>query len=149
MILTHCGTTYECATAVKCEADNYIKLYDENGFEIVSFYNISDFTDYELSGGSFVAPCDCAKPIILSTYSIGGRTIAPGDWVLTEEEKYTYTIESNLISANTATCNIFLLFANGTDLEYEATQESGKVVLYTASQPENNIVIESIQISKA
>lgn len=149
MKLIHCGVTYECDVAVKCENDNYIKLYDANGAEIAAFHNISDYSDYELSGGSFVFPCDCTFPIALSVYSIGGRTITTNDWNLTEDEsKFFYEINNDLISSNVTTCDIYLHFAKGTELEYEATQESGKIVLYTDAAPIDDVVIERIQITR-
>ena len=110
MIVTHCGTSYECAVAVKCEDDKYIKLYDADGVEIAAFYNISDFTEYSISNGSFVAPCDCDTPIIVSTYAVRGRTITPDAWLFADD-RWVYEIENPLISANTTTCNVFLLFA--------------------------------------
>lgn len=146
MQIVHSGVTYECAIAVKCENDRYIKLYDENGAEIASFHNISDFSDYTISGGSFVAPCDCSMPIPLSAYAIGGRTITTNDWILSEDNRFYYEIESGLISDNATTCNVTLLFAEGTTLAYEATQEAGKVVLYTDAAPLADVIIESIQI---
>ena len=149
MKVTHCGTTYECAVAVKCENDNYIKLYDENGVELASFHNISDFSDYTITEGKFTDPCACSMPIKLSTYSIGGRTITTNDWTLVAEgNRYFYEIVSDLISANKTTCNILLLFASGTELEYEAEQEAGKIILYTAAAPLSDIVIDSIQITR-
>lgn len=149
MQIIHCGTTYECAVAVKCDDDNYIKLYDENGVEIAAFYNISDFSDFEISGGSFIPPCDCTFPIVLTVYTIGGRTITTDDWILSEEEnKYYYEIESNLISANSTTCNILLSFAPGTELEYNATQAAGKVTLFVDAAPLYDVVIEGIQITR-
>lgn len=74
--VTHCGESYVCTTAIKCENNKFIKLYDENNVEIVSFYNISDFSDYEISGGSFTAPDDCFAPIPVSLYKIGGKVVA-------------------------------------------------------------------------
>lgn len=148
MEIIHNGVTYECDVAIKCENDNYIKLYDSNGAEIVSFHNISDFSEYTISGGSFVAPCDCALPIPLSAFSIGGRTITPDDWILSDSGSYCYEIESNLISDNTATCNIMLLFEPETELDFEATQEAGKIVLSVESAPLENIVITSVQITR-
>ena len=148
MILIHCGTSYYCDVAVKCENDRYIKLYKE-GVEIVAFHNISDFSDFEISGGSYISPCDCVMPIPLTAYAIGGRTITTDDWILSEEEnKYHYEIESDLISGNTTTCNILLLFAQGTELEYEARQEDGKVILITDAAPLYDVVIEGIQITR-
>lgn len=149
MYVTFGGVSYECAVAVKCEDDCYIKLYDENGVEIVSFHDISDFSGFTISGGSFVPPSGCAVPIPLSVYTIGSRTISVSDWELSEDEaQYCYEITSNLISGNTATCNVFLLFAQGTILEYTAVQESGKITLYTAAAPIADIVIESVQIMR-
>lgn len=147
MNVTHSGTTYECAVAVKCEDDKYIKLYDANGAEIASFNGISDFGEYTISGGSFIAPCDCGAPIVLTTYSIGGRTIAPGDWI-SSDGRYYYEIQNSLISSNAATCNILLLFAPGTELLYEAIQESGKVIIYIDTIPDEDIVIRSVQITR-
>lgn len=149
MKVIHCQREYECAVAVKCENDKYIKLYDANGVEIASFNNISDFSKYTISGGSFVAPCDCTMPIALSVYSIGGRTISSSDWILGTDNRYYYEITSNLISSNTTTCDVLLLFAPETDLDYEATQESGKITLFVDAAPLFNVVIEKIQITRA
>ena len=148
MKVIHCGTTYECAYAVKCENDNYIKLYNENGAEIAAFHNISDFADYELIGGTFVDPCSCRMPLALSVYSIGGRTISTDDWILGEDNRYYYEIESALISGNVTTCNISIFFAQGTELDYEATQEAGKLTLYTKAAPLSAIVIDSLQVTR-
>ena len=145
--ITHCGASYECAVAVKCENDKYIKLYDESGAEIASFNGISDFADFSISGGSFVAPCDCAMPIALTTYVIGGRTIAPGDWLLSDDGYY-YEIACNLISGNATTCDILLIFEPGTEFEYSATQAEGKIILSTEAAPLYDIVIDSIQITR-
>lgn len=149
MIVTHSGVTYECAVAVKCENDNYIRLYDENKNEIASFYNISDFSEYTISGGSFVSPCDCTAPIPVSLYVIGARTITAGDWLTADDGRYYYEIQNPLISANTTTCNIFLLFAKGIKLDYTPTQEAGKLTIYTSAAPLADVVIESIQIARA
>lgn len=148
MQVTHSGVTYECEVAVLCEDDKYIKLYDANGAEIASFSGITDFDEYTTSGGDFVAPCDCHVPIPLTMYSIGGRTIAPENWNLADDGKYYYEIASALISANLTTCNIMLNFASGTNFAYTATQESGKIVLCVDAIPENNIVIDSIHITR-
>ena len=145
--VTHSGETYDCAVAVKCVNDNYIKLYDESGVEIAAFHNISNFSEYTISGGSFISPCDCSVPIPLTTYSLGGRTITSNDWILADS-RYYYEITSGLISANVTTCNILLLFAQGTELAYEASQEAGKVVLYVDAAPLYDVVIEGIQITR-
>lgn len=147
MKVTHSGITYDCSIAVKCENDKYIKLYDENGAEIASFHNILDFSEYTVSGGSFTDPQKCAMPIPLAAYAIGGRTIAPDDWILADN-RYHYDIENDLISENAATCNVLLLFAKETELEYEASQESGKIVLYTDAAPLYDVVIDGIQITR-
>ena len=148
MKVIHCGTSYDCDVAVKCGSDKYIKLYKE-GVEIVAFHNISDFSDFEISGGSFTAPCDCTMPIPLTAYAIGGRTITTDDWILSDEgSKYYYEIESDLISGNTTTCNILLIFADGTELEYKATQESGKVTLFVDAAPLYDVTIETIEITR-
>ena len=147
MIVTHSNVTYECDVAVKCENDNYIKLY-KNGEEIAAFYNISDFTDYSISGGSFIDPCDCANPISLKTYAVKGCTIAPGNWINADDGRYYYEIENSLISGNTTTCNILLFFAAGTEFTYDATQEEGKIILYKNVKPDVDIVIDSIQITR-
>lgn len=146
MKVTYGNTTYECDVAVKCECDKYIKLY-KNGLEIAAFYGISDFSKYTISGGSFIPPSDCAMPIPLTAYVIGGRTIGTSAWKL-ENGRYSYTIENGLISANETTCNILLLFAEGTELEYSAAQEAGKIILYADAKPETDIVIDSIQITR-
>lgn len=149
MKVIHCQRTYECAVAVKCENDRYIKLYDANGTEIAAFHNISDFSKFTISGGSFVSPCDCTMPIPLSVYTIGGRTISTSDWKLGTDNRYYYEINSNLISANVTTCNILIMFAQGTELEYNATQENGKLTLFTDAAPLANIVIDSLQITRS
>lgn len=147
MKLIHFNEEYECSIAVKCESDKYIKLYDANGAEIASFDHISDFSDYTLSGGYFVPPSSCNAPIELTTYVIGGRTIAPGDWELVNE-KFAYTISNDLISANTTTCDILLIFAKDTQLTYQATQETGKIILTVDIKPTTDIVIDSIKITR-
>jgi len=149
MKVTHNNRTYECNVAVKCEIDKYIKLYDENGAEIASFYNISDFSKYTISGGSFVDPCDCSIAIPVSKYVIGGRTITTNNWILSDDGKYIYEIENDVISGNATTCDILLLFAKGTSLSYEATQEDGKLTLSCVVAPTSDIVIDSIQITRA
>ena len=150
MIVTHSGTSYECAAAAKCTSDNYIKLYDENGNEIVSFYNISDFSEYEISGGEFVAPCECGNPIVLTTYVVKGRTISAADWILSDDgTKYYYEIANRLISGNATTCNIMLFFAEGTELSYSAKQEEGKIIFYVDSAPLVDVTINSIQITRS
>ena len=146
MIVTHSGTTYTCDAAVKCESDKYIKLY-KNGEEIAAFYNISDFSEYEVSGGSFSYPCAGNDPILLTTYVVKGRTISPTDWILSGNQYY-YEIEHNLFSGNEKTCNILLFFEDVTKLQYDATQEDGKITLYTNAAPLVDIVINSIQITK-
>lgn len=138
--------TYECAVAVKCEADRYIKLYDSEGVEIVAFYGITDFSAFT-TNGSWSSPCTEALPIALTSYTIGGKTISTSDWKL-KNNQYYVEISNELISANVNTCNIVLFFAEGTELTYTATQEAGKITLYTAAAPLANIVIESIQITR-
>lgn len=147
MQVTNSGVTYDCSVAVKCETDKYIKLYDANGVEIVSFENISDFSKFTISGGSYTAPSSCNVPLELTTYVIGGKTITPSNWT-SSNGKYTYTISNGLISANTTTCDILLVFAKGTDLEYTATQAAGKITLTVNTKPTSNVVIESIIISR-
>lgn len=148
MKIIHCGETFDCAVAVKCEADKYIKLYDASGAEIVAFHDISDFSDYTIEGGTFVAPCDCTLPISLKTYSIGGRTITSGEWIASDAGYYV-EIANSLISSNTTTCNIMLLFAPGTEFEYSARQEEGKIVIIAANIPFDDVVISGIQITRA
>ena len=149
MIVTHSQRTYECAVAVKCANDKYIKLYDENGNEIAAFYNISDFSDYTISGGSFIAPCDCMLPIALTTYVIGGRTIAASEWILSEDRAgYYCEIESSVISGNESTCDCLLIFEPGTEFKYDARQTDGKLVLYTDAAPLYDVVIKSIQVTR-
>lgn len=149
MFITHSGEIYECAVAVKCEDDKYIKLYNAAGQEIAAFHNISDFSEYEILNGSFVAPCDCVMPIPLAAYAIKGRTIAINDWAASDSGSYYYEIASDLISANKTTCNILLFFAHGTELEYSTTQEAGKITLNIDAVPDANIVIESIVVIRA
>lgn len=149
MKVIHCGASYECSVAVKCETDKYIKLYDENGIEIAAFIGITDFSLFEISGGSFVPPNNCAMPISLAAYSIGGRTITTHDWTYSNDlQKYYYEISSGLISDNQTTCNVLLLFKQGTELEFEATQEAGKVTLFVDAAPLADIVLDSIQITR-
>lgn len=149
MRVTYGKTTYECNVAVKCENDKYIKLYDENGTEIASFVGISDFSLFEISGGSFTPSYNSEMPIALDTYAIGGRTITTYDWTYSESlEKYYYEIANSLISNNETTCNILLLFKQGTELKFEAKQEEGKVVLFVDAAPLEDIVIDSIQIAR-
>lgn len=145
--ITHCGMEYSCATAVKCTSDKYIKLFDENGVEIVSFDNISDFEEYTISGGSFTDPAACSVPLKMTTYVIGGRTILVSDWKEVIGN-YVYEIEHELFSQNKATCDIFICFGTNYDFDYIATQENGKIKLTTFQKPEEDIVITSIQVSK-
>jgi len=152
MQLTHDGATYDCSVAVKCEIDKYIKLYDESGAEIFSFEGISDFSKYEIVGGSFIDPCDCTMPLAVSTHVVGGVTIAPGDWKeFTPGGRYYFVIENDLISANESTCNIMLFFEEGTILNFEAAQEQGKIKLFVPRDhvPTESIIINSIQITRA
>lgn len=74
MKVTHCGITYSCATAVKCEVNKFIRLYDENGLEIAAFDNINDFSDYTIADGEFTAPGGCTLPIPLFVFNLGGKT---------------------------------------------------------------------------
>lgn len=148
MQLIHNGIAYDCAYAVKCTNDCYIKLYDANGVEIMSFNDISDFSQFALSGGSFIYPYNCAMPIPLTTYSIGGRTITPDDWKILADGRYCHEIESDLISGNETTCNILLLFAENTDLEYEAKQSEGKIILYVETKPTSDISINGIHVTR-
>lgn len=146
--VTHSGKTYTCETAIKCTNDKYIKLFDANGIEIVSFDNISDFGEYTISGGKFTDPAACTKPIKLTTYVIGGRTILVSDW---KEEigTYVYEIEHELFTENRTTCDILLCFGDDYDFDYYARQYNGKIKLTTFQKPQEDIVIESIQITKA
>lgn len=149
MKVTHSGTTYECSTAIKCVNDRYIKLYDENGVEIAAFHDISDFSEYEVSGGSFKDPCSCIMPIALSTYVIGGKTIKYDEWILSDDNtKYYHEIESALISGNENTCDVLLSFAPGTEFSYSATQEDGKIILWTDAAPLYDVVINRILITR-
>lgn len=147
MIVKHCGINYECEVAVKCINDNYIKLYTD-GKEIAAFYNISDFTEFEISGGTFIEPCDCGNPILLTTYVVKGCTITAEDWVTAEDGGFYYEIANALISGNSTTCNIMLFFAEGTNLVYDAEQEDGKITLHTYAAPFEDVVIDSIQIAR-
>lgn len=147
MKLIHSNEEYECSIAVKCESDKYIKLYDANGAEIASFNHISDFSEYTLSGGYFIAPSSCNTPIELTTYVLGGCAIAPDDWELADG-KYKYTIRNDSISANTTTCDILLIFAKDTQLTYQATQANGEITLSVDMKPTTDIVIDSIIITR-
>ena len=149
MKIIHNGIEYECAVAVQCSDDNYIKLYDSTGKEIAAFYNISDFNEYTITGGSFTDPCNCSFPIPVSCYVVGGRTISKDSWIAGEDGKMYCEIQNNLISANAATCDILLHFAAGTELEYEARQEAGKIVLMVNTAPKGDIVIDSMRITCA
>ena len=148
MKIIHNGIEYECAVAVKCSNDNYIKLFDSTGKEIAAFYNISDFSEYTITGGTFTDPCDCSLPMLLSCYVIAGRTIKSTDWILCDDGKYRIAIVNDLFSANVTTCNILLNFAKGTELEYVATQDPGQIVLCVDYEPRSEIVIENIQITR-
>lgn len=46
------GVDYQCAKAVK--GDDYIYLFDNGGQCIASFEGITDFTAYQIIGGSWV-----------------------------------------------------------------------------------------------
>lgn len=148
MIVKHNGINYECAVAVRCDYDKYIKLYDAAGVEIIAFNDISDFSDFEISGGSFIDPCNCFIPIPVSPIAIGGRTIHPNDWILSEN-LYHYIIENEAISANETTCNVFLSFAENTQLDYIGEQRQGQIVLFTPAAPLFDVVIDGILVIKA
>ena len=147
MIVKHCGINYECDVAAKCTSDNYIKLY-KDGKEIAAFYNITDFTDFEISGGSFVAPCSGGNPILLTTYVVKGCTITAADWQTAADGRFYYEIENALISGNETTCNIMLFFAEGTNLVYDGEQHDGKIILYTTAAPLADVAIDSVQITR-
>lgn len=146
--VTHSGTTYTCETAIKCTNDKYIKLFDANGIEIVSFDNISDFGEYTISGGKFTDPAACTQPIKLTTYVIGGKEIKPADWSATDG-RYSHVIRNDLFSKNETTCDILLVFNEEYAFDYVATQDNGKITLFVDEIPDTNIMIKSIQISKA
>lgn len=148
MKIKHNGVTYECAKAVKCSDDCYIKLYDEAGNEIAAFFGISDFEDYEIIDGEFTDPCDCNVPLQLTLYTIGGRTIQADDWIENDEGVFEYEITSDLISSNISTCNVMLFFAQGTELEFTSIQSRGSIKLQTKSAPTDAIMIESIHIER-
>ena len=152
MFLVYLNESYECSVAVKCEHNRYIKLYDANGEEIASFTDIADFSEYNVTGGSFTTPASCKFPILATNYIIGGATIGINDWKKTTEStygSYEYEIKNPIISANAVTCNIFLNFKFGTVFDYTAVQREGSLTLYTHAIPEKDIEIENIQVVKA
>ncbi len=142
MKVIFCNRSYECAVAVKCESDKYIKLYDSNGVEIAAFHGIKDFNDFECDG-AFSNPCTVATPIALSTHVIPGATINSSDWIQ-DESGYYFDIENAMISGNNKTCNIILNFAAGTEFEYNAEQSAGKIRLIVEKRPNDSIVIDSM-----
>lgn len=147
--LSYNGRFYEGETAVKCENDRYVRLFDANGVEVVSFYDIADFSEFYLSGCEWTTPDDCAIFIPARTYSSGKIEIGGGDWIYSSNDsRYHYAIENPLISANKNTCNIFINFAPGTNFKYTAEQEEGKLIIYPDSRPEsltiNNIFITRV-----
>ena len=121
---------------------------DKDGNEIVAFYNVKDFTDYTISGGSFTLPGDCEHPIPLTTYVIKGATISYSDWELYGNE-YIYKIENDLISGNPTTCNIMLFFETPSKFQYTATQDDGYILIHTKAAPFEPVKIKHIQISRA
>lgn len=147
--IIHSNDRYVFDVAVKCENDRYIRLYDESGAEIASFNDISDFSEYPIYGGEFTTPDSCKMPIPLSYYMIGGVTITPDDWEYWGGGEYYYKLSNPLISGNPTTCNVLLNFANGTMFEYTATQEDGSILIFPQSVPTVDIVINSIQITRA
>lgn len=150
MYLVHKNEAYECDVAIKCENDGYIRLYDTNGIETNSFYGISDFSEYKITGGSFTTPDACKMPIPVSSYMVGGVTITPDDWISQSGSKYSYEIECPLMSDNATTCNVFISFKPGTPyFKYDAAQETGKIVLLVETVPTNDIIINSIQFTRA
>lgn len=52
--VTFYNEEYQCAKAIK--GPDYIKLYDEHGNVIATFYGISDFSDYTIDGGDWSDP---------------------------------------------------------------------------------------------
>lgn len=63
------GQDYECATAVK--GSNFIVLYDENDIITASFFNIADFSQFEISGGDWT-------PYVKNTIIIRSATLSAG-----------------------------------------------------------------------
>lgn len=70
--LTYLGETYECATAIK--GADYIHLLDENGVMIATFDEITSFSGFKLSNGSYTSPTadmNCYLAIVRDDGTIG------------------------------------------------------------------------------
>lgn len=128
MQLIHDGVSYECARAVMCEEDCYIRLYDAAGKEIAAFFNISDFSQYTLSGGEFSYP-DCGAVIPMATYLIGSY-YCPDDYWTKNGVYYDYTIEHPLITHNMATCIVTYTSMHSTlnNIKHRVEQDNGKII---------------------
>lgn len=50
------GMLYECSTAIK--GTRYVHLLDAGGYMVAQFNNITDFTDFTISGGTWSIPTD-------------------------------------------------------------------------------------------
>lgn len=70
--LTYLGETYECATAIK--GADYIHLLDENGVMIATFDEITSFSGFKLTNGSYTSPTadmNCYLAIVRDDGTIG------------------------------------------------------------------------------
>lgn len=73
--VTVSGQAYECTTAVK--GSNFIVLYDENDIITTSFFDITDFSLFTISGGDWT-------PYVKNTVIIRNATLSGGAIHLSE-----------------------------------------------------------------
>lgn len=67
--VTVSGQEYTCTTAVK--GNNFIVLYDENDMITASFFEIVDFSSFQISGGNWT-------PYVEEVLTVRGATISDG-----------------------------------------------------------------------
>ena len=157
--MTHDGIEYIYDTAIMCKSDNYLRLYDENHNEIISFYNISDWGSFEFDPGNNVffpySLCDCGGALLSKIYVTGGKYLDPLDFEAIynsngEFEYYACAINLPVVSSNETTCDVFIEF----DLdsvpvfEYIAIQGDGFVELRTSAVPVDGVQIKKITITR-
>ncbi len=155
--LKHDGIEYIYDFAIKCEDDNYLILYDENKNEIISFYNISDWSAFEFDpGDSVYDPSSlgfCKSSLNTKTYVTGETWIPPEDFVESElhgDELFECVIPIPIVSPNKITCDVFIEFDLPTTpyFEYTAEQGEGYIKILSKSIPIGGLLINKITITR-
>lgn len=157
--MTHDGIEYIYDTAIMCKSDNYLRLYDENQNEIISFYNISDWESFEFDPGNNVffpsSLCDCGSALLSKIYVTGEKHLDPSDFKAIYNsagtfEYYSCTINIPVVSSNETTCDVFIEFdlENMPDFEYIGVQGNGFVELRTSAVPVDGVQIKKITITR-